>query len=302
MSNIGIQEMLDSLVRVMSTAIDALTPYNANHTRNMVKYGQAFIEWLETTNNEWQFNEKDKQQFIMSIWLHDTGKITVPLEVMDKDSRLGNGLVKVLERFHRISLIYELAFAKNEIKESTLIAKKNECKMASELVLQANKLGPLQNGIVEKINALAELTYVDEDMVKCHFITESERSALVVPKGTLTEKERSIMEQHVVMTEKMLKEISFPKRYSKVLTWASCHHELLDGTGYPHHLKGDEIPKEVRLLTVLDIFDALTARDRPYKSGVSAELAIETLNEMAQQGKLDKAILDTFTKSRVWEN
>ncbi|MEG1971660.1 MAG: GAF domain-containing protein, partial [Oscillospiraceae bacterium] len=84
---IEVRELLDSLVRVMSTAIDARTPYNANHTRNMVKYAEKFVNWLNGTDNQWKFNPQEYRQFIMSVWLHDAGKITVPLEVMDKETR-----------------------------------------------------------------------------------------------------------------------------------------------------------------------------------------------------------------------
>ena len=90
-----IMELLDSFVRVMSTAIDARTPYNANHTKNMVKYGKKFLQYLRDTENPWQMDEQQEKEFIMSVWLHDIGKLVIPLEVMDKESRLGNKLSDV---------------------------------------------------------------------------------------------------------------------------------------------------------------------------------------------------------------
>ena len=120
-------------------------------------------------------------------------------------------------------------------------------------------------------------------------------------KGTLTQEERSIMESHVVLTKKLLDEMKFSRSYAYVPIWAAAHHEFLNGKGYPLGLKGEEIPREVRLLTILDIFDALTARDRPYKPGIPIEKTLQILREMEQQGQIDGEILALFIQSRAWE-
>lgn len=99
----------------------------------------------------------------------------------------------------------------------------------------------------------------------------------------------------------MLSQLKFTPDYEMVPVWASRHHEVLDGTGYPYGLKNGELSKEVRLLTILDIFDALTARDRPYKQPMPAEKAFAILDDMAANGKLDKDILKLFKESKAWE-
>ena len=109
------------------------------------------------------------------------------------------------------------------------------------------------------------------------------------------------MENHVVMTARILEQVSFPKAYNQVPAWASAHHELLNGRGYPNHISGDEIPCEVRLLTILDVFDALTARDRPYKPGMPVEKALSILESMVDEGSMDGEILGLFRESRAWE-
>ena len=125
---------------------------------------------------------------------------------------------------------------------------------------------------------------------------------LMIRKGTLSEEEREIMESHVVFTDKLLSEIRFSKKLSHVRAWAAAHHELLDGSGYPKHLKGNQIPMEVRMLTILDIFDALVADDRPYKPGMPVEKALNILKIMAEkEGKLDQALTEAFIESRCWE-
>ena len=103
------------------------------------------------------------------------------------------------------------------------------------------------------------------------------------------------------MTDHLLSQIDLPAELSHVRLWAGAHHEFLDGSGYAQHLKGEQIPFEVRLLTILDIFDALTAADRPYKPGMSAEKALDILRQMAQnEGKLDAELVELFAESRCW--
>ncbi|MDR1069677.1 MAG: hypothetical protein LBL37_02675 [Gracilibacteraceae bacterium] len=119
-------------------------------------------------------------------------------------------------------------------------------------------------------------------------------------KGTLTAPERGVMESHVTITGKMLNRMAFSKNYSRVPEWAASHHELLNGGGYPNQLAGGAIPREVRLLTILDIFDALTARDRPYKPAMPTEKALSILGEMARDGQLDAEILALFTACEPW--
>ena len=125
---------------------------------------------------------------------------------------------------------------------------------------------------------------------------------LSIRKGTLSGEERGVMENHVVVTNKLLSKIKFSNDLSHVRDWAAAHHELLNGSGYPRHLEGDEIPMEARIITILDIFDALVAADRPYKPGIPVEKALGILDAMAnKEGKLDPGLTALFIESRCWE-
>ena len=125
---------------------------------------------------------------------------------------------------------------------------------------------------------------------------------LSIRKGTLSESERRIMEGHVVVTDKLLSQIEFSEDLSHVREWASSHHEMLNGSGYPNGRSGDDIPIEVRIITILDIFDALVADDRPYKPGMPIEKALGILTAMAEkEGKLDPELTRLFLESRCWE-
>lgn len=124
---------------------------------------------------------------------------------------------------------------------------------------------------------------------------------LTIRKGTLSGEERTIMESHVSVTSKLLSQIKFSKDLSHVPEWAGAHHELLDGNGYPRHLTGKDIPMEVRIITILDIFDALVADDRPYKPGMPIEKALGILTAMAEkEGKLDPRLTQLFIESKCW--
>ena len=108
------------------------------------------------------------------------------------------------------------------------------------------------------------------------------------------------MESHVLMTRRMLSEVRFPKGSRSVPVWAAAHHEFLNGRGYPDGLTAEEIPIETRILTILDIYDALTASDRPYKKTMTAEKAFAILDDMAMEGQIDKRLVKLFKDSQVW--
>lgn len=296
-----ITALLDSLVSALSAAIDQRTPYNANHTRNMVHYGEAFLRWLDRSDVPWRFSAGDRRAFLMSVWLHDVGKLVVPLEVMDKESRLGPGLERVESRFAAMRLLDRISRLEGRLDEAayqSALAEKDE---ALALIRRVNGAGFLPDADLEQIQALARRAYIDEAGQERPWITPEELTQLSVRKGTLTAAERAIMESHVVMTSNILKNVAFPKAYAAVPLWAGAHHELLNGKGYPRRLSGPEIPREVRLLTILDVFDALTAKDRPYKPGMPVERALKILHSMVEEGGIDGEILTWFEQSKAWE-
>jgi len=295
---VAVQELLNSLVSVLSTAIDARSPYNANHTRNMASYADRFIDWLNKQEHGWYFTDSEKRQFLMSVWLHDVGKLTTPLYIMDKESRLSSALERVLTRLETISLLGRIHNLKTGSDNSSL---EQALLLARQVIETANTADFLTDELLAHVNALALKTYVDAKGAEKPWLTSEELTALSVRKGTLTEAERKIMENHVLMTERILSEVKFTGEYEQVPLWAMQHHEYLNGHGYPFCLRGDEIPKETRLLTILDIFDALTAIDRPYKDPIPMERALKILHAMVDNGQLDGQILALFVESRAWE-
>ena len=303
-----IKELFHSFVQVMSSAVDERTPYNGSHTRHMVEYCDRFLDYLNLqaigAGKEKPFPPARHEELLMSVWLHDIGKLVTPLEVMNKSARLmpeqyGN----FLHRMEVVRLRGEIDFLSGRIsaeERDGIIRRSHE---AVELINSINSVFFLPDERLAELDALAALTYHDESGQSLPWLTPEEYSMLSIRKGTLTEEEREIMEEHVSITDKLLSQIHFPKNLANVPLWATAHHEFLNGSGYPNHWSGGEIPYEARIITILDVFDALVADDRPYKPGIPVEKALSILHDMVEQeGKLDPELTKLFCQSKCWEN
>ena len=134
-------------------------------------------------------------------------------------------------------------------------------------------------------------------------LAESECNNLKVPSGTITNKERSILNEHIVATAKMLESLSYPKNLRNVPKIASSHHERMDGKGYPKGLIGEQIPLRGRMIAIADIFESLTAKNRPYKKGKTVKEALKIMKGMAEEGRIDPNLFDIFINAKVyWHN
>ena len=236
----------------------------------------------------------------MSVWMHDIGKLITPLEIMDKQSRLAGNYHLVLDRLEKIRLLARIAQLEGRMSGAQVEQTLLDIQQAEKLVCTVNEAGPLTDEQIEQVEQLAARTYIEEDGTVHSWLTGQEREQLMIRKGTLTSGERAVMQDHVEKTRMMLEQMALGDDYKDVLQWASQHHELLNGSGYPKGLKGDEICWEVRLLTILDVFEAMTAIDRPYKRPMPAEHALRILQEMADQGQIDQKLLALFEQSRAW--
>ena len=293
--------LLDSLVNALSKAIDERSPYTANHTQNMAGLAGHFLDYLEQTGNPWAFSAEKRRAFLMSIRLHDVGKLAVPLEIMDKESRLSSSLSVIKERFRIIGLLDRIALLEGQISSEDFSRQTEERETALAFMERVNRAGFLPDADLDEVSRLSKHTYIDETGKENPWLTDQEQTCLSIRKGTLTDSERKTIQSHVEITERILKNVSFPEAYSQVPVWASSHHEFLNGKGYPKHLADAEIPAETRLLTILDIFEALTARDRPYKKAMPVDKALSVLQSMVQEGSIDGNLLALFVESKAWE-
>ncbi len=296
---VQVEDLMESIVRTISAAIHLRSPYNVTHTNNMVQYAQNFIAWLNRQSDvAWEFSDLDERLFVLSIWLHDIGKLITPLEIMNKSTRLDFRYDGMMAKLDYISLSEEVNALRSGQDPQPLI---DEVERVRAFVQDVNTMGYLDEDTLAKVHLLAGKTYSTRRGVACAWFTKDELEALSIRKGTLTDKERDIMQEHAVLTEKILSKMNFWGEYEKVPRWATKHHELLDGTGYPKQLCAEEIDKEARLLTILDIYDGLISNDRPYKKPCSQEKTLAIMNEMVNANKLDGPIFNLFVQSKAWE-
>lgn len=298
-----IQEMFHSFVYTMASAIDARSPYNGSHTRHMVAYGEKFLTFLNeraaAQGQKAPFPPQRREEFLMSVWLHDLGKLVIPLEVMDKPARLLPAQRTAF--FHRMELIRLLARLEGGAADETARLTR-EAEALVNALDDPNVTPFVTDENLQALEALAARSWRDEAGHAQPWLTQAERAMLSIRRGTLSDAERETVSFHAVMTDRLLSEIHFPPELSHVRAWAAAHHELLNGKGYPNHLSGDAIPEEVRILTILDIFDALTADDRPYKKAKPVPEALKILEKMAgAEGSLDARLVGLFAESRCWE-
>ncbi|MCR4590564.1 MAG: GAF domain-containing protein [Lachnospiraceae bacterium] len=295
-----VKNLLNSFVQVMVDAIEERSAYNATHTRSMVRYAERFLNWLDETESPDRMTEEHKEAFLMSVWLHDIGKLVVPLEILDKPDRLSLRKDVIKNRIDTGCLMERLRAYEEPDKKDEHDRKREQMEEAWKLIESANNAVFLDDEKIAVLKKTAENTCLDAEGKEIPLLNEEELTAITVQKGTLTSGERKLIEKHVSFTADMLRKMHFKGEYEKVPFWSGSHHELLDGSGYPWGLTEKELPFESRLLTIIDIYDALTAEDRPYKPPMPPEKAFSVLESMGDEGKIDKKLLGRFKESGAW--
>lgn len=298
-SNIRYQEEIKdqmwSFTEAMAEAIDTRTPYNANHVRNVAVYAGKIADYINKLNAEGMeeeyFDINRREQLVLGALLHDLGKLVIPTKVMNKATKLEDKLEDIVNRFKLIDLKYKVEWLEGKITEAEYKEKSEELNRIKELVIKVNASGFLPDETKEELEKDFKLSYVNGEETIPYF-TEEEKEDLLIKKGTLTERERLIMESHVEVTERILNKVHFQANYMEAPRFAVEHHECLNGMGYPKKLTKDVLCLESRILAVADICDALLATDRPYKKPLPKEKAFEIMYDMADAGRIDKKIVE----------
>lgn len=319
----NLEELLESFIRTIATAIDAKSPFTAGHIRRVAELTVLMAEKInQDTENIFtntKFNEDELYELRIAAWLHDIGKITTPEYIIDK----ANKLEGIFDRIEIVRLKFSLKLAELErkaFKEKMKLHLKNKAtpsgiskinkklkkdreKLISELSFIENvntAKGFLDDKDLQHLEKLAGLKLTVQN-TKQPLITAEELENLSVRKGNLNKQERKIVEDHASLTYKMLSELPYPKDLRRVPQFAGAHHERLDGSGYPDGLKDEQIPIQARLLAIADVFEALTASDRPYKKPMSYEQAMKILGFMAKDRHIDGQLLEYLNNSGVFK-
>ena len=319
----SIQDLFEQFVKASVKAIEARDPATQGHSSRVAELTVAQAVTLNTIEAgpvaPFKFTPDEVREMRYAALLHDFGKVAVPEYIFAKAKKLPEGRLDMIrlrcllaiEQLQMRAATRKVALLKQgmhpDTEEIMTIEATTEHAVAelTELmknVEQANEPRVVAEAVGEALEALLKRNYLV--LGEEHPLLEpAEYEYLKIPRGSLSAEERQKMEQHVTQSFRFLREIPWGKTpWQKVAEVAYGHHEHLDGTGYPRGLRGAEIPTQVRMLTISDVFDALTASDRPYKPAMSIERALDILTkEFAERGKVDGQLLDVFIEKKVYE-
>ena len=278
--------LFEAFIKLIAVAIDKKSPYTGGHCERVPVITMMLADAVQEkkTGKYKDFSMTDEERYELNIaaWLHDCGKVATPPHVVDKSTKLETiydriGLVntrfEVLRRDAEISYLKERLAGKDASKaESEKIEStyKNQLKQLNEdqaFIERINIGGEfMEQGLQDRVVQISKYPYTEKGS-KIPFLSEEEIENLNIKKGTLTEEERTIINDHIVITIDMLEKLPYPKQLKNVPEFAGGHHEKLDGTGYPKGLKDEDMSVQAKMMAIADIFEALTAEDRPYKDG-----------------------------------
>ncbi len=295
------RDLFESLIRVLAVAIDAKSPHTGNHVQRVAELNVFLAHYIHDKQDgpfaEVQFSDEDFEAIRLAGWLHDVGKITTPVHIMDKGTKLlglRDGVELIETRFALLEML-----ARSDDPEKSGLGSAEDLEEDLEFIRQCNKPDVIMDAArLERLRQIAD-RYVGHDGTKTHLLNERELDALSIVRGTLTDEEFGIMRSHVESTEAMLSQVPFREGLSKVTLYASQHHERLNGRGYPKGLSADQIPLPSRILQVADVYEALAAKDRPYKEAMTEREVLSILTNMAENSEIDHDILKLFTDEKV---
>ncbi len=314
---LDLEELLESFIKAIATAIDEKSPYTGGHVRRVAELTMVIAKKINETKEgpyaHIYFNEDELRELRIAAWLHDVGKVTTPEYVVDKATKLETifDRIEILKaRFEIMKKEHEVALLKQGIVNQETQGSENLPSSNNDYVktLEEN-LHFLVNAndgsefmpkeMIEKVKNIAQEQIVMNGK-KQPLLTDNEVYNLSIQRGTLNDEEREIINNHAVVTRKMLAQLPFPKKLRSVPDFAGAHHERLDGTGYPLGLKGDQLPLQARIIALTDVFEALTAKDRPYKKGKTLSEAMKIMSFMVKDNHIDSDLFNLFVKECVY--
>ena len=318
--------LFESFIKLIASAIDAKSPYTGGHCARVPEITLMLAKSVNEINDGpfagVQFTDKEMYELKIAAWLHDCGKVTTPEAVVDK----GTKLETIYDRIHTVATRFEVLRRDEEIKylkkqlkiqkNDSLIEneKKEALKKARSLYLKRIKQQDDDKSFIEeanvggefmsqerkdRVNKIASYRWKDNGSPK-PFFSEDEVYNLCISRGTLTPEERKIINDHIVVTIDMLEQLPYPKHLRNVPEFAGGHHEKLDGTGYPKGLNHSEMSVQAKIMAIADIFEALTARDRPYKKGKTLSQAMRILGFMKNDAHIDTELFEVFVQEKIY--
>lgn len=315
----NLKNLFDSFIKTIATGIDAKSPYTGGHCKRVPELTLALAKAASNTMDgplkEFNLSDTERHSLEVASWLHDCGKLVTPIHIVDKATKLET----ICDRIHLIDTRFEVLKRDAEInKLKKLLAADNDnataeaieqefqheiCQLNTdrELIRKHNKGSEFMKPELEKeVKRIGSRSWCNEEGTTVPFLTEDEMRNMLIPSGTLTPEERNIINDHIVVTIKMLKSLKFPKEMKNVLEYAGGHHERIDGNGFPFGLTGEQMSVPARIMAIADVFEALTAKDRPYKDAKKLSEALSILGNMKKEKHIDPDLFDIFIHEKVY--
>ena len=321
-----LENLFESFIKLIASAIDAKSPYTGGHCERVPEITMMLAEAVQKTKHgpfaDFKLSDQEMYELKIAAWLHDCGKVATPEFVVDKSTKLETIYDRIHEvetRFAALKRDFEIKKLKRELtieRDQSLSANEKNKKINDlkkdyqktirqikkdlSFVKESNIGGEFMSGDKQqRINEIAQYKWKPNGKMQ-NFLSENEVYNLTIPRGTLTPEERQVINDHIVITINMLDELPYPKHLKNIPEFAGGHHEKLDGTGYPKGLTKDEMSVQARIMAIADIFEALTARDRPYKKGKTLSQAMRILGFMKDDAHIDVDLFDIFVKQKIY--
>jgi len=316
-----LEVLFESLIELINTAIDDKSPYTGGHCKRVPVLTMMLAESAHSASEgplaEFRMSEKDRYELKIAGLLHDCGKITTPVHVVDKATKLQtifDRIDLVATRFEVLKRDAEVDMLRAKLRaiehgdeqsalraEAAYAAKLRQYDDDREFLRRTNigseRMKPEDQA---RVSQIARYSLRNERGDPVRFLSKDEEDNLNVASGTLTGAERQIINHHIVATIKMLEALPWPRHLVNVPEYAGGHHERMDGKGYPRGLTRDQMSVQARVMGIADIFEALTAKDRPYKKGKTLSESLGILGRMKEGGHVDPDLFDIFVRDKVY--
>ncbi|MDH5264088.1 MAG: GAF domain-containing protein [Betaproteobacteria bacterium] len=316
-----LEVLFESLIELINTAIDDKSPYTGGHCKRVPTLTMMLAEAANAATDgplaEFRMSDKDRYELKIAGLLHDCGKITTPVHVVDKATKLQTifdriGLVdtrfEALKREAEIAML-RATLAAREAQDAPseqraredFEAKVRQYDDDRDFLHRTNIGGERMSAEDQsRVSRIAQYSWTGPRGVPERFLSKDEEANLNIPYGTLTAAERETINHHIVATIKMLEALPWPRHLLNVPEYAGGHHERMDGKGYPKGLTRAQMSVQARIMGIADIFEALTAKDRPYKHGKTLSESLSILGKLKENGHIDPDLFDIFVKDRVY--
>ena len=317
-----IERLFEGFVTAAVTAIEQRDPTTSGHSGRVATLTVGLAEAVARAGigpyRGLRFSREQLRELRYAGLLHDFGKVGVREQVLIKQKKLYPWDLDIIR--HRFAFLLQRADLQFERERADYLlshgpaqyeefvakleqmrrTRRNEMNKFLDAIVQANEPTVLPEGSFHELKEINERTYIDFEGVERSLLRDEELRFLMIRKGNLDDRERREIESHVTHTYRFLEQIPWTRELRQIPEIAYRHHEKLNGTGYPRRITGDDIPVQTRMMTISDIFDALTATDRPYKRAVPAERALDILTGEAKEGMIDPNLLRTFVEARIY--